>query len=453
MKRIFTVVFLIGAQAFAATAEKAPRTKVLVIGLDAAAWSVADPLIERGLMPNLGALKARGAWGELQSLQVRHPNRSNSAAIWTSLATGKLPERHGITGFIRPGPEGRLMVMTSADRREPAFWNALSGRGLVVGVVGWWATWPAEPVNGEMVSYDFWPARRDASADCQGCTVGSRPGRPPPPPRATWPEGLAAELQDLIVYEADLASAPAAAVQEGSWGSRDYWPYARDVTMSRVAERLLASRRHDVFAVYFESLDIVSHQNWICRAQEGFLHKCSPGAVNERWAGRIDRYYEFIDEQIGRLVAAAGPGATVVVVSDHGFQTYPELRDAELKAGRSLPAMSAAELDKLGADVKQPFGHSDRAIVLAAGPGIAPGRVEGTIYDFAPTLLRLAGAPAALDMDGRPLTALLPAGPEIPSIPAYPPVPKISSDAEPADRRALIERLQSLGYLSGSVDR
>lgn len=447
---VLLLVLSLGARSPAAAAGSTAGAKVLVVGLDAAAWSVIDPLVERGLMPNMGALKARGAWGELKSLPVRHPNRSNSAAIWTALATGKLPERNGIEDFVRRDSAGRMQVVTSADRREPAFWNALSGRGLVVGVVGWWATWPAEPVNGEMVSYDFWPARRDASEDCPGCVVGSRPGRPPLPPRATWPEPLAARLKDLIVYEADLTSAPAAAVEFGDWGASDYWPYARDLTMSAVAQRLLASRRHDVFAVYFESLDIVSHQNWACRPQEKLLPRCPTGPARERWAGRVDRYYEFIDVQIGRLVAAAGPGAIVVVVSDHGFETYPDLRDAEWKAGRPLRDMSAEERAKLGADVKVPFGHSDRAIVLAAGPGIAPARVEGGIYDFAPTLLRLAGVPAALDMDGRPLAPLLPAGPEIPSIPSYPP-PPASSEAEPADRRALIERLKSLGYLSGEI--
>ncbi len=448
LKRSLLVIFLVGAQAFAATVEPAPQAKVLVIGLDAATWSIIDPLVESGRMPNMGALKARGAWGELKSLQVRNPNRSNSAAIWTSLATGKLPERNGITDFVRRHPDGKMTVMTSGDRREPAFWSMLSGRGLVVGVVGWWATWPAETVNGEMVSYDFWPARRNASDDCPGCVVGSRPGRPPSPPRATWPEGLAAELQDLIVYETDLVSAPAIKVQEGDWGARTYWPYARDLTMARVAEKLLASRRHDVFAVYFESLDIVSHWNWFCRPEKSFPYRCGDRVQRERWGGRIDRYYEFIDERIGRLVALAGSSATIVIVSDHGFETYADLRKAELKAGRSLAEMSKEELLKLGADSKFTSGHSDHGIILAAGPGIAPGRVKGTIYDFAPTLLRLAGAPAALDMDGRPLAALLPAGPELPSIPAYPSAPKTSFDAEPADRRALIERLKSLGYLS-----
>jgi len=37
-------------------------------------------------------------------------------------------------------------------RGQKAFWNVASEKGLRVGVVNWWATWPADPLNGYVVT-------------------------------------------------------------------------------------------------------------------------------------------------------------------------------------------------------------------------------------------------------------------------------------------------------------
>ena len=79
----------------------------------------------------------------------------------------------------------------------------------------------------------------------------------------------------------------------------------------------------------------------------------------------------------------------IMVVSDHGFQTWPP--GTELHVGD----------DKMEVI---PFWHSDRAILLAAGPPFAKGkRVEELLKPecVTPIVLAAFGLPAGRDMDGR----------------------------------------------------
>jgi hypothetical protein len=67
---------------------------VMVLGIDAASWDIALPLVERGELPNLRGLMRRGRWGVLRSTDV-----SFSPVVWTSIMTGKDPEEHGVSNY------------------------------------------------------------------------------------------------------------------------------------------------------------------------------------------------------------------------------------------------------------------------------------------------------------------------------------------------------------------
>lgn len=45
--------------------------------------------------------------------------------------------------------------------------------------------------------------------------------------------------------------------------------------------------------------------------------------------------------------------------------------------------------------------HAPHGMLLVAGPGVAPGRLDASLLDLAPTILRLFGVPAPADFDGR----------------------------------------------------
>jgi len=106
-------------------------------------------------MPNLQSLVDRGSMGRVATL---HPPLS--PMLWTSIATGKRPFRHGIHGFTEPTPDGRgVRAITNLSRTTKAVWNILTQNGLRSNVIGWWPSHPAEPIDGVMVSDQYHRAR------------------------------------------------------------------------------------------------------------------------------------------------------------------------------------------------------------------------------------------------------------------------------------------------------
>ncbi len=67
-------------------------------------------------------------------MQIQTPLRS--PLIWTSIATGKRREKHGIFDFVVDRIDDRRIPVTRNLRRVKAFWNILSEQGIPVGIVG-----------------------------------------------------------------------------------------------------------------------------------------------------------------------------------------------------------------------------------------------------------------------------------------------------------------------------
>src|SRR5215470_4567141 len=132
----------------AACGRKDDHGRVIVLGLDGMEPSVVDRIIDEDALPNFRRLRDGGASGLLRSSKPLL-----SPIIWTTIATGKPPDAHGIGHFVATNPQtGKDLPVTSRMRRVKALWNILSDAGRSVAVVGWWATWPAEPVRGAVVS-------------------------------------------------------------------------------------------------------------------------------------------------------------------------------------------------------------------------------------------------------------------------------------------------------------
>jgi predicted AlkP superfamily phosphohydrolase/phosphomutase len=107
--------------------------KVLLIGWDAADWKVIHPLLDAGKMPNLSRFLEQGVMGNIATLQP-----ALSPTLWTSIATGKRPYKHGILGFSEPDPvTGGIRPITNLSRKTKAIWNILNQEGKNTITVGW----------------------------------------------------------------------------------------------------------------------------------------------------------------------------------------------------------------------------------------------------------------------------------------------------------------------------
>src|SRR5512134_465148 len=94
---------------------------IVLLGVDGLEWDVMLPLRERGELPNLSSLMARGVAGTLDTLTP-----TLSPVVWTTIATGKTSVKHGIPHFALQRPDGTIRLFTNVDRRTKALWNMLS---------------------------------------------------------------------------------------------------------------------------------------------------------------------------------------------------------------------------------------------------------------------------------------------------------------------------------------
>jgi len=127
---------------------------VLVVGIDGGTWDVLGPLARRGVMPTMSRVLEEGAAGELTSVVPWY-----TMPGWTSLMTGANPGRHGILHWVRCGASdywesrrpGRPFV-ASGDIPLPTFWDVAGAAGKRVAVVNMPVTYPAWPVNGNLLT-------------------------------------------------------------------------------------------------------------------------------------------------------------------------------------------------------------------------------------------------------------------------------------------------------------
>jgi len=286
-----------------------------------------------------------------------------------------------------------------------------------------------------------------------------KPALIPGAPRQVWPPELEPELLRLAESAGGLEQVRTLAREkvfgsyaEGELGQvekqllqQTLWSVQSDATYAAIAERLLREDPGALNMVYFGGTDVVSHRFWRYYEPQAFHWApdaqvdalCARPEIWPRLARAIPNYYEWFDEMLGRLVAAAGPEATVIVCSDHGFHAHS--------------TESPNPLFITGHHLDGPPG-----VLIAAGPGIARrGALEscGSILDLAPTVLALLGIPRAADMPGRACEALL--DPAARASAALAPVPThdtgfraARAEEVPEEMRAnYVERYKQLGYI------
>ncbi|MBU0546235.1 alkaline phosphatase family protein [Patescibacteria group bacterium] len=141
------LIIIFGTITMSLTKPPAPHPKFLLLGIDAATWDIINPLLDAGRMPNLQKLIDEGV-----SATMKTQNPTISPAIWTTIATGKLPSKHGIRSFLSTSETYEAQFSNSEDRTTKALWNILSERGEKIGLFSYWATWPPEKINGYTVT-------------------------------------------------------------------------------------------------------------------------------------------------------------------------------------------------------------------------------------------------------------------------------------------------------------
>ena len=425
--------------------EAAPERRldkpIVLVGLDGVDWQILDPLIEAGRTPNFDELKRRSAWGHLRSYEP-----TLSPLLWTTAVTGKSPDEHGIIDFLVEDPAtGRRVPITSRARKVRAVWNILSERGYSTDVIAWWASWPAETINGRMISdrvaYSLFDVEAPAGQDA-GLTH----------PEGLW-ERVGSEVvaDDDVDYERvarflditreDFEAARERATANPTEAYKEPINHLTKILASTdtyhgIALEMLREGQSDFLAVYYQGVDEVCHR---------FAHYMAPRmeTVSEndfkKYRRAVEEFYVYQDELLGELLAAASPDSTVIVMSDHGFLS-----------GSARPAGEQADIEG-----KPGKWHRLYGVIMIAGNGIPPGRLDtATLYDITPTVLALAGLPLAEDMKGSALLKRASRDGTLQRIASYESEagPEEQTDENDAVAMALVDEellrnLESLGYI------
>jgi len=264
--------------------------KVVVIGLDAATWTLIRPWMAEGRMPNLAKLVKAGVSGALESIlpPITPP-------AWTSFMTGKNPGKHGIFHFVETEHGGYAMNYANAtSRRSPTLWKLLNNAGYSVGTMNIPFTYPPEPLNGFQISGMDTPSENS-------------PFIHPPALREDLVKHLGEiqlDLRFLGAMSTDERRSQVLAEME-----------QMDKQWTKAALYLLENHPQDVMMFVFMSIDTVQHYFWQYMDEDHFIHdpKLAP-----KFGDAVRKVYERLDAATGRIIDRLPLETAVFVVSDHG---------------------------------------------------------------------------------------------------------------------------------------
>ncbi|HEY2774460.1 MAG TPA: alkaline phosphatase family protein [Candidatus Binatia bacterium] len=473
MKRGFLVVCAAALLAASCTSgDNAQTPRVIVLGIDGGTWTVIEPMMEAGELPNLKKLCDTGIHGILES---RPPILS--PVVWTTIFTGFGFSKHGIKDW---------KTSQSVNRRVNAIWEIMRDQKQKVDVFNVPGTWPADPIPGVMLS----------GFPLSGATMGGNTGEFLTPeqldqgkvsgpyrdntgvikdavmqiPVGKWTPWLPARIatrpsfrgtlramhysDDNIyvspVYRTDdglVASEPKNArsevsakigepyIPEGPGWSRWDQEHVADVLYDHLDQvfsiqskgaELYAGDDWRLFLYVMTFVDRISHPYW------GYAHPDNFPNMDREKAKKYENFvanaYRRSDEELGKILAKVKGTPYVVIVSDHGFQSST---DPEKAIGT----------------------HNPDGIYIVSGPKITQKTgLPKFIEDVTPTLLYLLNMPVGQDMDGKVFSEVVEmVGRPPSSIPTWEKNPRASTD-KPVDKSTW-ESLRGLGYVDGAAPR
>ena len=262
--------------------------RVLVIGLDGGTWDIYDHVIKKGWMPFLEKLKAESHCGILMSTIPPF-----TIPAWASFAPGKNPGKHGVFSFFKRDPKSYHMdesgtFVSSKALPKDKLWQLLSKAGKRMAAINVPLTFPAEQVNGIMITGMLTPSKES---------------------NFVYPEELKAELDDYVI-DLDFLKKDNRFNSEGLPDKEDILKKLEQLLESRLKTSLeiYAKEKWDFFMTVFTATDRLHHFYW----DNLFSEKTDE-------SGKFEPFFQKLDNAL----RAHGDSGPVMIFSDHGFGKGP----------------------------------------------------------------------------------------------------------------------------------
>lgn len=275
------------------------RTPILMLGLDAAEWTLVQRLIDAGQAPALAGLRQRGCFGALRS-----PGASYAGGVWPCFYTGQDVPWHGIFHNKLWRPDAmRCEVPTDRWIASRPFWERLSSQGYRLCIVDVpMVLGKPLPINGvhlggwgthDLISKGAWPA---ALWD----ELRRRHGAPIMPPEYFGPQNGAAlvSLTDSLLRSTEQTQ--------------------------RIVCELLQREEWDFSCIVFGATHRIGHYLWdLAQLDQDPLTE----SRREALGGALTRIYRATDAAIGRVLEYVGGDTLVIAFAVHGMGPNPGWSD------------------------------------------------------------------------------------------------------------------------------
>lgn len=281
-------------------------TKTIFVGLDCATHWIVEKMVKDGDLPHLSKLMREGV-----TFHTETDEPVVSPVVWSSIASGKVPDKHGIKSFHG----------TSASVRTKRVWDIFEEHGHAVGVMGHFVTWPPRKINGFMIpdllALDAQTYPREYSFIrhlTESSKAGKRQGLGEMVNFAmtAWQSGV--RFSTLLQAAGELA--------KRKIGNRDFRDVQYDV---RVLKQRLYSdlfvalcRKYQTKYAYFHNhlIDTSSHIFWQYMEPEKFDGVSRADVA--KYGDRLFDAYREADRTLGKILQLADENTLVVAASDHG---------------------------------------------------------------------------------------------------------------------------------------
>jgi predicted AlkP superfamily phosphohydrolase/phosphomutase len=257
--------------------------KVLVVGLDGATWKILNPLIEKGLLPNLEKIKRNFSSGILKSTVP-----SISAAAWSSFQTGVNPGKHGVYNFYerRTNPSNPPLI-SSKSIKSPKITDLFTKYSIPFCMINLPVSYPIEHRFGYHISSFLTP--KDATDYVFPVALRSKVAK--------------YKYRIDTQYENSFPKLP-----QNQFTPDQVRLIIEDVKSVIKARKLvfldvLHETQHDFYFIYFKCTDFIQH----------LFYDTTPAQV----------IWMYLDKVVGQMVSEFNStyknNAHSFIISDHGF--------------------------------------------------------------------------------------------------------------------------------------